>query len=458
MSLKQRKYYQLIPQKILQKLATIEALIEPKIDNYSTDNLKEVISIVACHTRKENEEIPLKMYYFRCLVPAGDLYVKHLTETGVILQSGYYVPGQLSFKYSFAPKYKSKFIALPLTNAKLILRIEQAYDRFRRDAAKTARGHLDQTKYLNSKHLTIDPGYIDFLKENLTAGTEQYNLILANAMRIVNGDITYKVDTTSGRFHSNITNLVKGLRPYLRIDGQQLCNIDVKNSQPYLSTIILTNPGKVSYMTRNPAFALLLETLKVTMSEDVKKYISLVVSGQLYEYLMQEFASEGLHLNRAETKVQVLRILFARNRAPKNEINRKAREVFKTRFPKVHRIFSKVRGHERGDKFSNFKRFSILLQRIEAYLMLDRVIKRIYKELPGTIAITIHDSVLTGILTNNVAAVRKILIDELTFFVGFPPQINIEGLEKEKEGKELTITFSNQYDAQNLVNVNKLMN
>jgi hypothetical protein len=458
MPIKQKKYYQLIPQKILRKLAVIEALIEPLIDNYSTDNLKEVISIVACHTRKDNDEIPLKMYYFRMLVASGDLYMKHLCEQGIILRSGYYVPGQLSFKYSFAPKYKSKFIALPLTNAKLILRIEQAYERFRRDAAKTARGHLDQTKYLNSAHLSIDPGYIDFLNANLTAGTEQYNLILANAMRIVNGDITYSIDDTSGRFHSNITNLVKGLRPYLRVDGQPLCNIDVKNSQPYLSTIILTNPGKVSYMTKNAAFALLLETLKVTLTEDVKKYISLVVSGQLYEYLMQEFAAEGLSLNRSETKVQVLRILFARNRAPKNETNRKAREVFKTRFPKVHKIFSKVRGSQRGDKFTSFKRFAILLQRIEAYLMLDRVIKHIYKELPGTIAITIHDSVMTGILTNNVAAVRKILIDELTFFVGFPPQIAMEGLEKEKEGKELTDTFYNQYDAENLVTVNNSLN
>lgn len=445
---------------MLSKLSVIEAEIEPHIDSYNSDCLKEVISIVACHTRRDNEEIPLKMEYFRALVPSGDLYMKHLCQQGVILRSGYFVPGQLSFKYSFAPKWKSKFVALPLTNSKLILRIEQAYDRLRRDAARTARGYLDQTKYLNSQHLSIDPGYIDFLNTTLTAGTEQYNLILANAMRIVNGDITYKVDSTSGRFHSNVTNLVKGLRPYLRVDGQPLCNIDIKNSQPYLSTIILTNPSKVSYLTKNPAFALLLETLKVTITEDVKLYISLVVSGQLYEYLMQEFAAEGLSLNRSETKVQVLRILFARNRTPKDPTNKKAREVFKSRFPKVHRIFSKVRGSNAGDKFTNFKRFAILLQRIEAHLLLDRVIKRIYRELPGVVAITIHDSIMTGILTNNIAAVRKILIDELTNFVGFPPQIAIEGLENEEREEKLgaSSVFSNQYDAENLVNVNNSLN
>ena len=252
--------------------------------------------------------------------------------------------------------------------------------------------------------------------------------------------------------------MAKGLRPFLRINGEPLINIDIKNSQPYLSTILLTDPGKVSWMTENPVFALLLQTLKVSQKQDVINYIQLSVLGQIYEYLMAEFAKEGLILTRAETKRQVLRILFARNRSPKYEINRKARQIFKQRFPTVHRIFSKVRGSERGDKFHNFSRFAILLQRIESYLMLDRILKRIYKELPGTIAVTVHDSIMTGVLTNNVKAVCKIMIDELTFFVGFAPKIKIERMieeegeeEEEKKGERIN---SNQYDATTLVSLN----
>jgi hypothetical protein len=281
-------------------------------------------------------------------------------------------------------------------------------------------------KYL--KLLTIAPGYDDFIEANYTAETDQYNSIVSSATRIINGNIFYKVDSTSGRFHSNITNMNKGLRPYLRINDEPLINLDIKNSQPYLSTILLTNPGKVSYLTKNPAFALLLNTLKVSLSQDVKKYILLVNSGQIYEYLKNEFSIEGLELTRDETKRQVLRILFARNRMPKDETNKKAREIFKSRFPKVYRIFSKIRGSEKGDKFHNYKRFAILLQRIESFLMLDVILKRIYKELPGTIAITVHDSIMTGLLTNNVDAVRKIMTEELTFFVGFAPNIKIEGI------------------------------
>ena len=254
--------------------------------------------------------------------------------------------------------------------------------------------------------------------------------------------------------------MAKGLRPFLRVNGEALVNLDVKNSQPYLSTILLTNPGKVSFLVKNTAFAFMLLSLKVSLSEDVKKYISLVNSGQLYEYLMSEFAKEGLELTRSETKTQVLRILFACNRMPRNPINdtevfiskltekekrermefiteypkiKKSRQIFKKCFPGVFRIFSKIRGSEKGDHFQNFKRFAILLQSIESYLMLDVILKRIYKELPGVIAITCHDSIMTGVLTNNVDAVKKIMIDEFTYFVGFCPQISIEGKIENKE-------------------------
>ncbi len=448
-------YYQLIPEKVLQNLSVISNLIEPEIKGFSIDNLKEIISIIACHIRKDENCTPLKMEYVRKLVPCGDSYILKLIDLGIIQRSGFAKIKETCYKYNFAPEYYSKYLSFPLNNAKLIRRIESAQQELKKQDAKSIRNHSEQTKYL--KQLTIADNYSEFIESNYTSETDQYNCILGSATRIINKDIFYSIDNTSGRFHSNITNMAKGLRPFLRINNEPLVNIDIKNSQPYLSTIILTDPGKVSYLTNNPVFALLLQSLKVSLNKDVKKYIELVVLGQLYEYLMAEFANEGLTLTRDETKGHVLRILFARNRMPKDEINRKARQIFKDRFPTVHRIFSKVRGHEKGDKFQSFKRFAILLQRIESYLMLDVILKRIYKELPGTIAVTVHDSIMTGILTNNVEVVRKIIVEELTFFIGFQPQIKIErNIEENKENKEKEIiqTNTNYYPAQTFVNYN----
>lgn len=424
-------YFQLIPENIHSDFSAIEDLIRPEIKGYSSDNLKEIISIVACHIRKNNGFAQLQITYLKKLVAQGDKYLKALIDLNIIQRSGNAIKGQCSYQYNFAIDYQSKYISLPLNNAKLILRIERAQKEIRKRASKSIRNRSEQVKYL--KLLTIAPGYNEFVESNYTGETEQFNRIVGSATRIMNNDIFYSIDSTSGRFHSNVTNMAKGLRPFLRINDEPLVNCDIKNSQPFLSTILLTDPGKVSSLTNNPAFTLLLQTLKVSLYQDVNKYISLVISGQLYEYLMNEFSKEGLYLTRDETKRQVLRILFARNRMPKDETNRKARQIFKDRFPKVHRIFSKIRGSAKGDKFTNFKRFAILLQRIESHLMLDVILKRIYKELPGTIAVTIHDSIMTGTLTNNIETVRKIMIDELTFFVGFAPNIKIEGIRKGNE-------------------------
>lgn len=451
-------YYQIMPAKVFYRLDSIEDSLRSKIKGFCPDNLKEVLSIISCHVQKSDGTAPLKIEYIKKLVPQGDRYLKELIDLKIVIRSGHAIKGQTSYKYSFTPEYFSKYISLPLKNVKLIRRIEQAQEVQRKEAGKSIRGHSEQTKYL--RQLTILENYKAYIDSNYTIDTLQYNDIEASAKRIINGDIFYSIDETSGRFHSNITNMAKGLRPYLRVKGEPLVNIDIKNSQPYLSTLILTNPSKVSWLTENPVFALLLQSLKVSLNQDVKNYISLVISGQLYEYLMQEFGREGLELTRDETKRQVLRILFARNRLPKDEVNRKARLIFINRFPTVHRIFSKVRGRQQGDKFNSFKRFAILLQRIESYLMLDIILKRIYRELPDTIAITVHDSVMTGILTNNVEAVKNIMTEELNAFVGFPPKIKIEENIKSKEGKEKGESeereeiITNQYDATTFVSLN----
>ena len=440
-----KEYYQILPKKVFQSLEAIDILLRPEIKGYCEDYLKEVISIVACHIRKDGNYTPLKIKYIKKLVPQGHKYLLELIALGVIRRSGFAKKGECSYKYSFTPEYNSRYISLPLKNQKLIRRIESA-----RKQLNPVLYNMEQIKYL--RKLSIDGSYKELLKSNYT--TQQYNFILGSATRIINEDIYYSVDKTSGRFHSNVTNLAKGLRPYLRVNGEPLVNIDIKNSQPYLSTIILTNPGKVSWMTENSAFALLLQSLKVSLKEDVKRYINLVISGQLYEYMEGEFNKEGIIVSRDETKRQMLRILFARNRLPKEGTNRQCRLIFKNNFPTVYRIFNKVRGSARGDRFHNYKRFAILLQRIEAYLMLDVILKRIYKELPGVVAITIHDSIMTGILTNNVEAVRKIMAEEMTKFTGFRPQIKIEENKKilKRITKENNILI--QYGATTFVTLN----
>ncbi len=451
-----KTYIQQIPEKVNDIFPEIVELLKAEIEGFTEEKLREVISIVACHVRRDkdnnNIETPIKAEYIRKYVPRGDKYLKGLIDLGIIQRSGNYKINVICYKYCFAPQYVSKYISFPIKDMHLIRRLENAQLTFKKKAAKSVRNHSEQTIYLNQ--LTIQDSFIDFIESHFKENIDKYNYAIGSANRIWNGDIFYSVDNTSGRFHSNITNMPKELRQFLRIKNEPLVNIDIKNSQPYLSTIILTNPSKVSWLTQNPDFQQLLQTLKVSQNEDVKKYISLVVMGEIYEFLKTEFLKNNIILTRDETKKQVLRILFAKNRMPKDETNKKCRQTFIDNFKTVHKIFSKVRGKGKGNKYRNYKRFAILLQRIESYLMLDIILKRIYKELPGTIAVTVHDSIMTGILTNNVEAIKKIMEEELTFFVGFSPKIKIEERIKEKREKERKEKEIMQYGAGTFVCVN----
>ncbi|GAI79280.1 unnamed protein product, partial [marine sediment metagenome] len=270
------------------------------------------------------------------------------------------------------------------------------------------------------RQMNIETESLSFI-ENIE-DDNKFNAAMTSIYKIMNRDIFYSVDSTSGRYHSNLTNLPGYLREFITIHGQHLVNIDLKNSQPYLSTLLLTDPGKVAPLAKDRNFAMFVESLKSIESEDITKYKSLVISGQIYEYLMLKFADHGLHYTRRQVKRQFFIILFARN-----TIMNKQRRIFAELFPTVHERFSEIRGNSNSkNHFQNSKRFAILLQAVESHLILGRILPRVYAEYPGIIAVSIHDSVCTSLFTSDIETVKKIMIKELTDFVGLIPTLKTE--------------------------------
>ena len=166
-----RKYLQIIPEKVCQDLPIIEDLLKPEIKGFSLDNLKEVISVVACHVREDDNRTPLKMIYIKELIPQGDKYLLSLIDLGIIQRSGYAIKGKTSYKYSIASEYHSKYILMPLNNAKLIRRIEKAQEKLRKEIAKSVRSHSEQVRFL--KQLSVKEEYKEFIESNYTSETDQ---------------------------------------------------------------------------------------------------------------------------------------------------------------------------------------------------------------------------------------------------------------------------------------------
>ena len=63
---------------------------------------------------------------------------------------------------------------------------------------------------------------------------------VAMIRRINDGDF-FSIPDRYGRFHSNLTNLKKTLRPFLRYRDSELVNLDIANSQPMVFCLLLVN-------------------------------------------------------------------------------------------------------------------------------------------------------------------------------------------------------------------------
>lgn len=416
------KYYFCLPEKVLENWQQLETLGFIKVPNFNPSYLRELITLIAMNQNKDEGTAFLKAAYLKKLVPGYKAYIELLIGANVIRRSGRYVPGELSYGYAFTSDYLSRYRYFPVNDMYLVKRIQK--NNLKRH---NTRRHPGQAAFI--RKMTIVPEAFDAVRSFSTI--EKFNAGLASVLKIQHGEIFYSVDNTSGRFHSNLTNLPESLRQFIRINGKPLASIDIRNSQPYFSTILLRQPQKAAPFAKSHQLSMLLQTLKGIESMDVIMFIYLVNKGNLYEFLM----GAGFSQDRKKAKRQLFIIMFG----PAYYWS-KQHEIFEKWFPLVYERFNCIKGHTKGSKFENYKRFAILLQSVEAHLILNVILRRINTEHPETIAVTIHDSVLTSDTTNDVKQVQGIMEKELTSFVGLPPTLKVEKNEikhpNQKERKE----------------------
>ncbi len=409
------KYSQLIPWRIFEDIQEIENHVKPKIKGYKREYLFEVISLVASKIRKEengDESGQLQIKYLKDLVPQGHLYLYELIDLGIIIRTGRYLVGDRSFSYKFSENFNGKYKRIELSNMKLLRRIEKVHQSSRQKLKSSTRGRSEQIK--NLRKLKIEDAVFDEIERLYPDGENQkYNYALSVAVGIKNGAIRYNVDKTSQRFHSNVTNLPSALVPFLRIDGKELSEVDIKNSQPFLSSILFTNPSKFSFLA-DEEFAMILQSLQVNVSEDVMRYLSLVTSGHIYEFVQDEAVKYNLVLDRDSAKSHVFRFLFGAIYTPKQHEKKSVNEIFYNNFPTVCSVLTQL-------KKCHYKSLAIFLQRIESYLMLEIIGKRIDSEIG--VFLTKHDSIL---LTDNVEGAKKIVNEVFSDFLSITPKLKVK--------------------------------
>lgn len=397
-------------------------------------------------------------------------YLDYASSAGLIEKNNSYLVGKFSKSYRLTIENTIEVSNYIPTDFTLIA----ALKKYRNINKKTIVNHNHLNKWFNGK-LVIDSDLVTaFLEEEwlLKNGNEalwdfdnakkvfkspyqQLVFSKISAEQLASGDYNLKRDDNGYRYHSNLTNMRGLIRNAVTYDGQKLVAVDIKNSQPYFSFLLLEkkfwsqiwtffnkepkksvkddpklistlfnriklnkNKDRITKASIIMLGDMMLALMDKGLEEDVKNYKDLVVTGQLYEYLEEHFKRE-LDLptiDRDTAKVALLQAFFSDNRfigtdeaAPKR--------CFSQLFPSVYKVFSTV-------KRKNKRTLALLLQNIESYFIVDVISRRIGTEYPDLPIFTIHDSIVTTV--GNEALVSRIISEELEKGIGVAPTLKFE--------------------------------
>lgn len=257
--------------------------------------------------------------------------------------------------------------------------------------------------------------------------------------QISNGELDYVI-CKQGRVHTPITRLFTEARSCLSIDGRPLVSIDVVNSQLIFFALLflesqynrqagdmdgkdmceqgISNPLVTPSSTPSSPSC-------TTADTDGMRFVSLVMEGTVYDYLMGKLHELGHAVSsRREFKRQFFQqVLYGDNqmfyasRLP-------LAVLFQQEFPSVWEfILLQKRWNGVGLEGEAFKTLAIRMQQRESRFMIGQVCSRLakyHREIP---ILTIHDSILTN--PEYMPTVRRIMIEEFAR-LGVQPALRIE--------------------------------
>ncbi len=214
-----------------------------------------------------------------------------------------------------------------------------------------------------------------------------------------------------GRWHTNLTNCPRELRTHWRIGGEPLVETDIRNCQPLLlawlvclisanSSITRVSNNNIIYInhylvsniyipyvvTFNEETAFKPLYNKHLVQKDALFLLELAENAHFYEYFLSEAGySSVTPAQREKHKRNILTQFYDDwgTYRPREFVT-----VLKDRFPTAHAVCHAIKAED----YANLAR---LMQRIESYVIIESVCRRLMEEYPEVPIITVHDAVFT---------------------------------------------------------------
>lgn len=312
----------------------------------------------------------------------------------------------------------------------------------------------------------------------------------------------------TGRLYNPISNINKNLRKHFKLNGSPLFEIDIKNSIPYQSLVLFDNE-KISkneiinnilknsnkYLLRNnneikkriyskiykgwrgDSYLYLNNDIHLNATKkdnyclpyNIQLFIEKVLDGTIYEFLTDEWNSSveiKKIYDRTKAKLKFLSLLNQPSVFDSPE-----RKIFGQIFPDVLLTIDKInsgymrtnngRGRAMRREYDLDCPFAYFTQRLESYLILDRVALELASDPLDEPIITLHDAIYTT--KKNVLNVMNMIKYEAKELTGNEISLKVSNvatglelsendieylqiLEYEKEYKSLSRSKIDQYE------------
>ncbi len=290
-------------------------------------------------TKKNTDFINLKSVYLRnILTPQfSNKVINDLKKWGVIEVSKSYQVGVRSKGYRLSKLYRDVEVLTHPVSAGMVKKIDKhAYSEIKADTellttserVQEALKRLNDRKYISEnkyehlqshlKAITIEYDeaitQLNKIKHKITA--DEYNITLISIDKIHDGHFYFKLDKTTGRIYTNITNLNKEFRKFLRYAGEPLVEIDIANSQPLLFNAVLRN--SLQHKGNNI-------------------YEKLTTQGNFYQYFTKQYNAT---YKEKKTVKEIKELVFGKIFFCRKFMNSKYKEskLFKRLFPSEYNV------------------------------------------------------------------------------------------------------------------------
>ena len=306
--------------------------------------------------------------------------VRALVDAGVLLRSPYR-EGR-SFGYRLADEYLAGMPRLvAVTNPVIRGRLEREHERHEAEQAERRlpiHDALDEAQ----QALTVLPAAHDAV-ELLPRKSQLCQRVHVD--RLERGELPLTISSTH-RVFNGLSGVKSDLRELIRLDDEPIGCADIRNSQPALLGNLLAYGfprewGKRCsnikihrrFPSRAPPLSLLPGPVLAAAS-----FASVAVAGDLYDELAEAFGGD-----REFVKKRFLVDVLAKKGTYSSDVENE----FRNRFPETWETIQRIN----GSSHCNLIR---LLQRLEAWLVIERVAPKLVERLP---VVTLHDAVYSAV-------------------------------------------------------------